>query len=209
MSRGQALPSAVFGNICKICTWREPNPAAPSVFLSLPSPRCPWEDRGGGHLSLQCTPDKGWTFLLMEEGGGFESWKGRRISLAWCVLLQKGGFSSKGKGNETEKCFLLSQRDGEPCVIVVSAGAARSASASSAAPRQRPEGAEGTGGLRDTGTSSSPPLRAGDSHSQRHGCQAVLGTGQVGALHTDPCGFLGRSHGGRGCLSSRCGLSWV
>lgn len=23
MSRGQAFPSAVFGNICKICTWRE------------------------------------------------------------------------------------------------------------------------------------------------------------------------------------------
>lgn len=77
----------------------------------------------------------------MEEGGEFASWKGRRISLAWCVLLQKGSFSSKGKGNETEKCFLLSKRDGEPCVIVLSAGTARSAFASSAAPHQHPEGA--------------------------------------------------------------------
>lgn len=56
MSRGQALPSAVFGNIFMIHLYmerREENPAAPSVSLSLLSPRCQWEDRGGDHLSLQ------------------------------------------------------------------------------------------------------------------------------------------------------------
>lgn len=83
----------------------------------------------------------GWAFLLVEEGGEFVSWKGRRISLAWCVLLQKGGFSSKGKGNETEKCLPLSKRDGEPYVIVLSAGAFCSVFASSVALRQHPEGA--------------------------------------------------------------------
>jgi len=76
-----------------------------------------------------------------EGRGEFVSWKGKRIYLAWCNLLQKGGFSSKGKGNETEKCLPLSKRDGEPCVIVLSAGASRSVFASNVASRQRPEGA--------------------------------------------------------------------
>lgn len=102
----------------------------------------------GDHLSppaIRHTPGKGWpvgwVFLLAQEGGEFVSWKGRRISLAWCALLQKGGFSSKGKGNETEKCLPLSKRDGEPCVIVLSAGASRCVFASSAASCQHPEGA--------------------------------------------------------------------
>lgn len=41
MSRGHALPSVVFANICKIYTWREQNPTAPMVPPSLLSPRCP------------------------------------------------------------------------------------------------------------------------------------------------------------------------
>lgn len=75
------------------------------------------------------------------EGGDFVSWKERRISLAWLVLLQKGGFSSEGRGNETEKCLPLSKKDQEPCIIVLSAGASRSGFASSPASRQRLEGA--------------------------------------------------------------------
>lgn len=75
------------------------------------------------------------------EGGDSVSWKERRISLAWLVLLQKGGFSSEGRGNETEKCLPLSKKDREPCIIVLSAGASRSGFASSPASRQRLEGA--------------------------------------------------------------------
>lgn len=41
VSRGHALPSAIFANICKIYTWREQNLVAPSVPLSLLSPKCP------------------------------------------------------------------------------------------------------------------------------------------------------------------------
>lgn len=41
VSRGRALPSAIFANIRKIYTWREQNLVAPSVALSLLSPKCP------------------------------------------------------------------------------------------------------------------------------------------------------------------------
>lgn len=41
MSRGHALLSVVFANICKIYTWREQIPTAPMVPPSLLSLRCP------------------------------------------------------------------------------------------------------------------------------------------------------------------------
>lgn len=41
VSRGRALPSAIFANIRKIYTWREKNLVAPSVALSLLSQKCP------------------------------------------------------------------------------------------------------------------------------------------------------------------------
>lgn len=153
--------------------------------------------QGWGSLvppAVKYTPGKGWTFLLMEEGGAFASRKGRRISLAWCVLLQKGGFSSKGKGNETEKCFLLSKRDGEPCVIVLSAGAARSAFASSA--RREPS----DGGRAERHGDPLLPCGSGPgtaTSSPTDGRQC-LGRGQLDALHTDPCASLGRSCGEMG-----------
>lgn len=37
-------------------------------------------------------------------------------------MLQKGGFSAEGKGNETEKRLPLSKKDGEPCVMVLLQG---------------------------------------------------------------------------------------
>lgn len=122
----------------------------PNTAQSWPSPGMWGQSEGMGWgpfvlPAIQHTPGKGWpvrwAFLLEEARGEFVSWKGRRISLAWHVLLQKGSFSSKGKGNETEKCLPLSKRDGEPCIMVLSAGASCSIFASSVALRQRLEGA--------------------------------------------------------------------
>lgn len=156
--------------------------------------------QGWGSLvppTIQCTLGKGWAFLLMEEGGAFASCKGRRISLAWCVLLQKGGFSSKGKGNETEKCFLLSRRDGEPCVI--------SAVCRGCSLRIRGQRPQGAGGLRDTGPAPALRLRVGTATSSPMDGRQCLGTGQLGVLHTDPRGSLDGSYGGTGRSQPKAG----
>lgn len=157
--------------------------------------------QGWGSLvppTIQCTLGKGWAFLLMEEGGAFASCKGRRISLAWCVLLQKGGFSSKGKGNETEKCFLLSRRDGEPCVISAVCGGC-----SLRIRGQRPQGA---GGLRDTGPAPALRLRVGTATWM---AGSAWGQGSWVFSTQIPVVPWTGPMGAQGGLSPRRGLRWV